>query len=349
MRLGLLGRAFLRRDLAADAVDGGLLGRDLAARGIDRDAIVAVVDPEDHVAGAHHGVVAGKDRRDVAGHPRAERGVVGAHIGVVGRDVEAADQNVVHAVAGGGEREQRDRRPSEPVCACPISARRLAATAGAPAGLSVAGQPALRRSGAQRLSETWERGWSAELRKRRARTAFRRIRLRHEGYVRPGLSLRPLRPPHCNRAMPAQPKTGRAASSDSEINIDRTVRSRYINIDRTIQCGFPSAAYPTREIFPEKLNQWLQPSPPALHLVGDEDSSKRRQILDGARKVFMDLGFDGASMGEIARSAGVSKGTLYVYFADKSRLFEAIVEEESLEQGKVAFNFDPERDVDRPR
>jgi AcrR family transcriptional regulator len=82
-----------------------------------------------------------------------------------------------------------------------------------------------------------------------------------------------------------------------------------------------------------------------LHLVGDEDSSKRRQILDGARKVFMDLGFDGASMGEIARSAGVSKGTLYVYFADKNRLFEAIVEEETLEQQKVAFNFDPARDV----
>ena len=85
--------------------------------------------------------------------------------------------------------------------------------------------------------------------------------------------------------------------------------------------------------------------PTPLHVVGDEDSSKRRQILDGARKVFMDLGFDGASMGEIARSAGVSKGTLYVYFDDKNRLFEAIVEEEALEQGKVAFNFDPERDV----
>src|SRR5947207_14803424 len=83
-----------------------------------------------------------------------------------------------------------------------------------------------------------------------------------------------------------------------------------------------------------------------LHLVADEDSSKRRQILDGARKVFMDLGFDGASMGEIARSAGVSKGTLYVYFTDKNRLFEAIVEEEMSDQQKVAFNFDPERDVD---
>src|ERR1700712_2077407 len=82
-----------------------------------------------------------------------------------------------------------------------------------------------------------------------------------------------------------------------------------------------------------------------LSVVGDEENSKRRQILDGARTVFMTLGFDGASMGEIARAAGVSKGTLYVYFADKNRLFEAIVEQEVLEQGKAAFNFDPRRDV----
>jgi len=83
-----------------------------------------------------------------------------------------------------------------------------------------------------------------------------------------------------------------------------------------------------------------------LHVVSEEDSSKRRQIMDGARKVFMDLGFDGASMGEIARAAAVSKGTLYVYFADKCALFEAIVEEESLQHGQVVFNFDPERDVE---
>jgi AcrR family transcriptional regulator len=89
----------------------------------------------------------------------------------------------------------------------------------------------------------------------------------------------------------------------------------------------------------------VAPHPTALRLAGDEDSSKRRQILDGASRVFMDLGFDGASMGEIARAAGVSKGTLYVYFADKNRLFEAIVEEEAIEQGKVAFNFDPDRDI----
>ena len=87
-------------------------------------------------------------------------------------------------------------------------------------------------------------------------------------------------------------------------------------------------------------------TPSAIDIVTEEDSSKRRQILDGARKVFMDLGFDGASMNEIARSAGVSKGTLYVYFADKNRLFEAIVEQEAFEQGKVVFDLDPARDAE---
>lgn len=85
---------------------------------------------------------------------------------------------------------------------------------------------------------------------------------------------------------------------------------------------------------------------PAPVLVSEDDSSKRRQIMDGARRVFMDLGFDGASMGEIARAAAVSKGTLYVYFADKCALFEAIVEEEALEHGQVVFTFDPARDVE---
>src|SRR5256884_9352536 len=84
--------------------------------------------------------------------------------------------------------------------------------------------------------------------------------------------------------------------------------------------------------------------PTSLHSVADEESSKRRQILDGARRVFLDLGFDGASMGEIARVAGVSKGTLYVYFADKHHLFEAIVEQENLDYGRESFNFSPERD-----
>ena len=57
------------------------------------------------------------------------------------------------------------------------------------------------------------------------------------------------------------------------------------------------------------------------------ESAKRRQIVEGARRVFLSAGFDAASMGEIAREAGVSKGTLYVYFESKEALFAALIAE----------------------
>ncbi len=71
-----------------------------------------------------------------------------------------------------------------------------------------------------------------------------------------------------------------------------------------------------------------------------QDRAKRRQILGGARLVFLAQGFDAASMGEIARQAGVSKGTLYVYFDSKEALFEAIAEEECLAQAEQVFALD---------
>src|SRR3954468_3961309 len=72
------------------------------------------------------------------------------------------------------------------------------------------------------------------------------------------------------------------------------------------------------------------------------DTAKRRQILDGARRVFLAQGFEGASMNDIARAAGVSKGTLYVYFENKERLFAAIVEEERYNHVNMIFDFDHE-------
>src|SRR5277367_2839243 len=72
-----------------------------------------------------------------------------------------------------------------------------------------------------------------------------------------------------------------------------------------------------------------------------EDSAKRRQIVQGARAIFLAQGFDAASMSDIARSAGVSKGTLYVYFTNKEQLFEAIVMEECLSHAEGVFTFDP--------
>jgi AcrR family transcriptional regulator len=71
-----------------------------------------------------------------------------------------------------------------------------------------------------------------------------------------------------------------------------------------------------------------------------EDNAKRRQIVEGAGRIFMAHGFDAASMGEIAKAAGVSKGTLYVYFKDKDELFKAIVEKECNFQAEGIFAFD---------
>jgi TetR/AcrR family transcriptional repressor of mexJK operon len=52
---------------------------------------------------------------------------------------------------------------------------------------------------------------------------------------------------------------------------------------------------------------------------------KRRAILDAATTLFLRNGYRGTSMDEIAAVARVSKQTVYKHFADKERLFSAIV------------------------
>jgi AcrR family transcriptional regulator len=87
------------------------------------------------------------------------------------------------------------------------------------------------------------------------------------------------------------------------------------------------------------MNVQVQLKPAA---TAAEDSAKRRQIVQGAREIFLAKGFDAASMSDIARSAGVSKGTLYVYFENKEQLFQAIVHEECLVHAERAFDLDPD-------
>ncbi len=66
---------------------------------------------------------------------------------------------------------------------------------------------------------------------------------------------------------------------------------------------------------------------PARRHAAGADPAKRAQILEGAARAFLEKGFDAASMEDVRRAAGVSKGTIYVYFADKAELFEALVAE----------------------
>jgi TetR/AcrR family transcriptional repressor of mexJK operon len=59
------------------------------------------------------------------------------------------------------------------------------------------------------------------------------------------------------------------------------------------------------------------------------------QVIDGAKAVFLREGFEGASVDEIARDAGVSKATLYSYFPDKQHLFLAVLQTECAHQSEV--------------
>lgn len=51
-------------------------------------------------------------------------------------------------------------------------------------------------------------------------------------------------------------------------------------------------------------------------------------VLEGARTVFLRDGFEGASVDDITRAAGVSKATVYSYFTDKREMFEEVVRRE---------------------
>jgi AcrR family transcriptional regulator len=54
-------------------------------------------------------------------------------------------------------------------------------------------------------------------------------------------------------------------------------------------------------------------------------AARRAEILAAARRVFLERGFDAASVGEIAAGADCVEGTLYVYFRNKRDLFDEVL------------------------
>lgn len=53
---------------------------------------------------------------------------------------------------------------------------------------------------------------------------------------------------------------------------------------------------------------------------------RRAEIVDAARTVFARRGFAFGIMDEIAREAGVAKGTLYLYFRSKTEIYKAVLD-----------------------
>jgi TetR/AcrR family transcriptional regulator len=56
-----------------------------------------------------------------------------------------------------------------------------------------------------------------------------------------------------------------------------------------------------------------------------KDSPARRRILKRVRKLFAARGFDGVSVAELARAAGVNRAMLYYYFADKRDIYRECI------------------------
>ncbi|MBN1538214.1 MAG: TetR/AcrR family transcriptional regulator [Anaerolineales bacterium] len=56
---------------------------------------------------------------------------------------------------------------------------------------------------------------------------------------------------------------------------------------------------------------------------------RRGQIIEAAMQVFVNKGFSGANVSEIANLAGIAKGTIYLYFDSKEQIFSAILNERS--------------------
>jgi AcrR family transcriptional regulator len=52
---------------------------------------------------------------------------------------------------------------------------------------------------------------------------------------------------------------------------------------------------------------------------------REKEILAAAFEVFAAHGYEATRIDEVARRAGIAKGTIYLYFRDKERLFQAVV------------------------
>ena len=65
--------------------------------------------------------------------------------------------------------------------------------------------------------------------------------------------------------------------------------------------------------------------------VDDKKQQKRESLLDSAFQLFIEHGFSKTSISDIVRSAGVAKGTFYLYFTDKYDIRNKLVSHKATE------------------
>jgi TetR/AcrR family transcriptional regulator, mexJK operon transcriptional repressor len=84
-------------------------------------------------------------------------------------------------------------------------------------------------------------------------------------------------------------------------------------------------------VIPQRMKKRSRVSAPAAgrgnsgRPSAKHSAARMEKILNAAAQIFLQEGFDRASVGAIARLAGASKETLYARFSTKEELFEAVI------------------------
>jgi AcrR family transcriptional regulator len=73
-------------------------------------------------------------------------------------------------------------------------------------------------------------------------------------------------------------------------------------------------------------------------VVPEYKEEARTRILAAANQVFGEKGYRQATMDDVAKTLGVSKGALYLYFASKEELFEALCRTEPLAFKEILYS-----------
>jgi AcrR family transcriptional regulator len=85
------------------------------------------------------------------------------------------------------------------------------------------------------------------------------------------------------------------------------------------------AATREREMGPKPVRGKEKPRAVSVKRRTHSPEARRSTILAAALEEFTARGYEGARLDDVAKRAGVAKGTIYLYFADKEALFQELV------------------------
>lgn len=74
------------------------------------------------------------------------------------------------------------------------------------------------------------------------------------------------------------------------------------------------------------LSSFMAPSPRSQRKPKGEGHARRAEILAAAERIFVDHGYEGATIRKIADEVGLSSTALYMHFAEKSEILHEICE-----------------------